>query len=887
MELALYIREIDTQSQFYTMSGKWLHRRSKAARFYVQAFVKPEELTELLKYLPESDIPEAMEDVLQSLPQNVPRDTGKHLVLKMLAFWEDADSVFANSSLYMDTVHTRIADENAFKYATLSEIADVVFPKQIKRLANGDFPKPVLYALHRSLLSHDIGFRVQTRGTLRWGGQYEINSADEAFSTSVVKNVVREHQQNETAQASGEVRNKTSRLERFASQARKLIDASREKRQFTTYGSIGPSKTQTDDGKLLRNGHTGPLISKTQANSTSRSTPPPVSDYPGHIVCFLESWAALDSVSLGSTLNGLASTILRCVDRYNDIDLDKNAAWTFLQEIGIIPPWENRGAYEIRLPHTGRRLQTQSSNLDINEGYRDDTMKALRKDWKDLPVYCIDDVAVHEIDDAISIEPTDVSNEYWVHVHVADPAAHLKMGSDAYVYAENAISTTYMPERVSTMLSSVQAQSRLSLAPNKPCLTFSAKLNLDGEILQYAITPGMVHNVVYMTSDVVKEVTVGELPNVRKTVRTVGAEIPPQGPSRPMQSSGDLSELHKVQLKLLHQISSARTEQLKRRGGLGGITPIALSSKFEVSFRGTSFEPNKPSMKLHSLDFPGDPSIQVTTEEAEVGASHKIDLETNVVQTLMLVAGEVAARWCNERGIPVPYRVTPRNPDKVSPMEYFHLHDLSKRNPDGTMDELKLKAYLQFLGPIQPSSTAGPHANIGVDMMARCTSPLRRFSDLLLHYQVEAAIIEERRTGKSLVGNTSTDFLPFSKAQVEALLPRLDTRERLIAYAQRQTNRHWICQFLLRAWHFKECEIPTVMPYVVRVVNHRKGTMNGTLQTFHAEAECEIPDWTTDEIVEGTTLNVVLTDVNTYWRAIKVKSIGYHGKSPAGTPENG
>jgi len=868
------------------MSGKWLHRRSKAARFYVPGFVKPEELTELMKYLPETDLPEAMEDVLQSLPQNVPRDTGKHLVLKMLAFWDEADSVFADSSLYMDTIHTRVADDNAFKYATLSEIADVAFPDNIKRLANGDFPKPVLYALHRSLLSHDIGFRVQTRGTLRWGGQYEINSAQEAFTTSLVKDIVREHQRLETAQASGEIIKKRSRLEQFAIRARKLIDASREKREFTTLGSIGPSKTQTDDGQLLRNGQTGPLISKIETDSTHRFTPPTASDYPGHIVCFLESWAALDSVNLGSTLNGLASTILRCVDRYNDMDLDKKAAWTFLQEIGVIPPWENRGAYEVRLPHTGRRLQTQSSAFDINKGYGDDILKTLRKNWKDLPIYCIDDVAVHEIDDAISIVPTDISDVYWVHIHVADPAAHLKMGSEAYLYAENAISTTYMPERVSTMLSSTQAQSRLSLAPNKPCLTFSAKMNLDGEILQYAITPGIVHNVIYLTSDVVKEVTTERAVNARKIVRTVGEEIPPEGASRPMHNSSDLSDQHKNELKVLHQISSARTEQLKKKGGLGGITPIALASKFEVSFNGAPFEPAKPSMKLYSLDFPGDPSIQVTTEQAEVGLSHKIDLETNVVQTLMLVAGEVAARWCDERGIPVPFRVTPHNPDKMSPMEYFRKHDLSKRNPDGTMDELKLKAYLQFLGPVQPSSTAGPHANIGVDMMARCTSPLRRFSDLLLHYQVEAAIIEEYRTGKSLLGNTSTDFLPFSKTQVEALLPRLDTRERLIAYAQRQTNKHWICQFLFRAWRFKECEIPTVMPYVVRNKNTRRATLNGTLQTFHAEAECEVPDWTTDEIVEGTTLDVVLSDVNTYKREITVRSIGYHGQPPAVAPKH-
>ncbi|KAG9245989.1 hypothetical protein BJ878DRAFT_540734 [Calycina marina] len=877
IELAIYIRDLDGHCQFYTMTGKLLHRRSKAVRFFVPGFVKPEELKELIPYLPDTIIPTAMEDVLQSLPQHVPRDTGRPLVLSMLAFWDAADALFAKTSKYVDSAHVRIAGENEFKYATLAQIADAVFPDSVPRLENGDFPRHVLYALHRALSIHDIGFRAQVRGTLRAGGEYEISSINEAATIKHVRDLVRHHQQLVMKRESGEEAKDRSKLELFAERARALIDASRERRKLTGFGSLGLSKVQTEDGNLLRAG----IENGTISNSNFAAVP--ATDLSSNIIRFLESWAALDSINIGSNMNGLASIVLRVVDRYGDMELDKNVAWTFLQEMGIIPPWENRAGYELRLPCTGLRLQSQSAELDINDGYGVDTMKAFRKDWKDLPVYCIDDPDAHEIDDGISIESAEASGEYWVHVHVADPAAHIKMGSGALEYAERAISTTYMPDRVMPMLSFEKAGPLLSLAPDKPCLTFSAKMNLNGDILHYEITSGTIRNVVFITPKEVRKVIDEELPSTSDVVRCVGPEIPPHLASRHMAIAEELSDSNKTDFQLLKQISIARETNLQNRGGLGGITPQSLSSSLKVSFRGADFVPKVEStMAIHSRNFPGDPSIRLVTPESDVGASHEIDKTINIVQTMMLVAGEVSARWCSDRGIPVPFRVTPRNPDKMSPFEYYQKHVQHKRNADGVIDTPTLQTYMQYLGPVQPSTTPGPHANIGVDMMARCTSPLRRFTDLLLHYQVEAALKEEHRTGKSLIGNTIDDFLPFSKARVEALLPRIDTRERLISYAQRQSHKHWICQFLFRAWQSKECEIPTVMPFVVRNVDAKRGIINGMLHTFYTEAHCEIPKWTTDEMVEGTKLDVVLTDVNTYWRQIKVRSVSYY-KAPEAT----
>jgi exoribonuclease R len=173
---------------------------------------------------------------------------------------------------------------------------------------------------------------------------------------------------------------------------------------------------------------------------------------------------------------------------------------------------------------------------------------------------------------------------------------------------------------------------------------------------------------------------------------------------------------------------------------------------------------------------------------------------------------------------------------------------------------------------------------MGLDMFARCTSPLRRYGDLLLHWQVESALLEEARLGRSLVGNTKDDFLPFTRAQVDALLPRLDTRERVIAYGKRASNRHWLCLFLLRAWKFKEAKIPSKFPFVVRGVDHVNGNILGVMGTFLAGATCAMPTWASPaDFRPGDKLEVELADVNVYQQHIFVKALRRLDSAESGT----
>ena len=830
------------------MSGKWIHRSSQSAHFFVPHFVDPTELDEILPHLPTTDVSSSLRDKLQQFPPSVPRDLGKALIHKMLDFLAASDAAYQMSSPSLDKAHDCVALQDKYMYATLEQIAEQVLPSTTPKMEGGHFPPHVLYAVHRSLLRNDISFRPQTRGTLRTDGQYEVSSKSEISNIINTLVHVRRHREKEAIRSSGmglpslPDLNSTSALERFAIATRKLVDFSRKTRQFTAYGTIMPSRLQEDDNPIrdkLRD-----LIHETGCQA-------------GNFIAFLESWAALSSFGNSSSLNGIGSEILRAIGRYGEVNLDATTAWTFLQEIGVISPWENRLPYDLRLPGVGRRLRYSPSTPDSLE----DRLKTLRKDWGDLPVYCIDDPGAHEIDDGISIVAADNHDEYWIHVHAADPANHFDAGSDAAERAEYLIENVYMPERAFSMLPRDSIVEHFSLAPNRPSMTFSARMNKSGHILDAKIAPGLVRNVLFLSPAVLEQVVGGmSSSEVEKTVRTVGKAVPESSPSRAMLESHQLSDSHRADLQLLHEIGDAHAALLRAKGGVDQNFPA--KPKVAVQVPGSSEENRNDN-----------PRILVST----VKPFKELDAQANqgnLVQSFMLVAAQVAARWCNDRGIPIPYRVTPRNPAKEDPSNFFIRKVLPSRAESGVAPVGITQEYLRLIGGVLPSITPGPHAAVGVDMMARCTSPLRRFTDLLVHWQIGATLLAESRLGQSLVGNTRDDFLPFSKARVEALLPRLDTREKLIKYGQTEADRHWLCMFLLRAWQFKESELPSIFPFLVRNIDIDQRKVFGMLTDLSTRAQCFVSDeMDLEEIQVGQTLNVELEHINVYERKIVVKVV--------------
>ncbi|MDR1363006.1 MAG: RNB domain-containing ribonuclease [Spirochaetaceae bacterium] len=136
------------------------------------------------------------------------------------------------------------------------------------------------------------------------------------------------------------------------------------------------------------------------------------------------------------------------------------------------------------------------------------------------------------------------------------------------------------------------------------------------------------------------------------------------------------------------------------------------------------------------------------------------------VRECMLLAGEAAARWALERGLPFPY-ITQETGD-IPNVIY-----------EGLAGSYQLRRCMR---PRNLSTKPGLHWGLGLDIYSQVTSPLRRCADLLAHQQIRAAIHGE---------------IPLDK---DALLLKLGAAERAtlaVTRAERATTLHWKLVYLL------------------------------------------------------------------------------------------
>lgn len=838
-------------SRVLGMSGRYIHTQSKPSDFMVPRFVRQDELASIIPLLPESDLPRDMEDKLQAMGDHVARHVAQPLIEKMLRFWQSSQATFQKVADRMDNAHNLLAHETTFRYASLTELADELLGERAPKDANGNISAPALFAVHSALLRDDSGFRVQVGGALRSSILYEISSIAEIQNNLRVAEEIHKYRQdilNNTA---------TSGLHSFAQKATKLIDNSRQTRKNTRHSTVGPSEISSPDGKF-RN---GTVVDKFINNEEI-------------FTLFMESWAALSTITVSSSMNGIGATILRTTDRYKDEILDQRTAWKFLQEIGYIPPWQTVQPYTLRIPRTGRRLGNDVSSSTI--GFVSDRLYPIRKTIKNSRIcFCIDDPTAMEIDDGVSLESADKEDEYWVHVHIADPASHIDPKSDVAALAESFVGNVYFPEKASFMLNPEFVQSKLSLAPKKPCLTFSAKMNLQGDILETHVAAERLGDVAYITPSLFAKI--GKDPSgVSYKSHLVGKRSTDPSPTdRTILQEEDLSPEQIRTLEILHKISRARDKQMETNGGIISSVPNAQVS---VSFDGE--QAARPAMLNSSRSYHGDPSIQVSVpSETDPDRYNKL-MRTSAVARLMLVANEVAARWCQERNLPIPYRKSQSSPEKDAEA-YYREKILPIVQANETPNRYDLMQYYSHLGRVRMSTTPGRHAALGIDLIAKTTSPLRRYPDLLVHWQIGAALLHEATTRQSLSGNKTEDlpFLPFTRAEIEAKIPRMDMRERSINNAHKKADRAWICQFLVRAWQFGQAELPKRLKWRCEAWRDSRAdtasmSKMGTLTDFASHCKMTVRDgMELGDIQPGDEWEVELENVDVYNLTIFVKAI--------------
>ncbi|TRX97670.1 hypothetical protein FHL15_001425 [Xylaria flabelliformis] len=837
--LAVCLGRINGYEHFYTVSGKWFAALGVRTLFVVNRFVTPDELQPIIAALPPAEI--SLEDLntLQDLGEGPSRAAGANILRKMLLFAQRSEAVYQANAGTLDASSAFIGDPVKHRYLTLYEIADLLLPDTDKY--GGKFSPHSLYAVHRALLQEEVFFRPLRYTGHRRSYLFEISPLSEVRTVQMVEKLVRDYldKQGDYKETGSTAE---SPIESFVRTAQTIIDESRKHREWSQNGIIGPS-------------------------SKAARANPDWSPLDLEILRFIELWASYQIFPQYSRLQTLGAALLRAVGRYREArGYLPETGWTFLQEVGWIPPWEIPARYSIRFPGVeikrgGGYVRPFLGMLDRH--MKPDTLSLIREPLNNVTAYCIDDITAREIDDAVSLERTSNPEEYWIHVHVADPASSFGADTPVAKYAELIPEAIYLPGHLESMLPESLIQDRFSLAPDRPCLTFSALVNTDGVVLNEKITVNTLKDVVYMTYEHAAS-AIGEMredPYAEGPEWALGNAPKIETVNRNMTQPNDLTKEQRNDLTILSKLGKTIQARRLEKGATPFFQPRPTAS---VGF---------DSVKLKESDYfitaAGDPKIHVHYSQRS---------GTDLVENAMKLANEVAARWCHERNIPIPYRTQPHALRNAALVQQYARDVLNPMLMSGVRpDEGVWRHMRSLIGVDEVSTTPGPHFTLGSTMYTKATSPLRRFGDLIVHWQIEAALLEERRLKRKLKKKRDDlSFLPFSRDRLDRMLPMLRLREK---QARALTNAdgadQWILQAMVRAWRFKEASLPETFKLTVKHLT--RSSIMGQLDWFERRAILKLED--VNDVIKsadthlGDVIEVRLLDINVHSKQIFVEAL--------------
>ncbi len=174
------------------------------------------------------------------------------------------------------------------------------------------------------------------------------------------------------------------------------------------------------------------------------------------------------------------------------------------------------------------------------------------------------------------------------------------------------------------------------------------------------------------------------------------------------------------------------------------------------------FRARRAAAGATSLDLP---EVSVRVEDGRVTIRPLPRLASReLVADAMLMAGEGAARFCLEHAIPIPYA--------------------TQAPPEAGEQPRDLAAMYARRRAFKPSRLVGapdPHAGLGLALYTRATSPLRRYSDLLVHQQIRAWL---------------AGLPTLTAEQVTERIGEAETAAALVRRTERLSNLHWKLVYL-------------------------------------------------------------------------------------------
>lgn len=434
----------------------------------------------------------------------------------------------------------------------------------------------------------------------------------------------------------------------------------------------------------------------------------------------LGSYAALDDAEKESAeepTDAAARDLLRRLGRKAGA---ANAA-TLLKDLGLWSAHENLDLIRLRVP-TEFPPSVLAAADEIAEDPPPDPDAARRKDLTHLVALAIDDAATVEVDDALSVEVGE-GGAVRIWIHIADPSRYVALGSALDREARQRGSTVYLPTGQLFMFPRSLATGAFSLRPDTVSCALSIGLSIDadGAIAQdVIITPSLVR---------VQRLAYSEVDDLLARFDAGAAPSPV------------LDTLRRL------EFASSQRNSWRVQGG-------AMADEV----------PDTVIKARRSAEAPDGWDVEVGVGDARTGAARRIVTES------MLLAGEAVARYGLDHGVPMAFRAQTRKGELSE-------EELEDCPPGPCRWWLAVRQMI----PSTVAPDPRPHDGLGLDEYTQVTSPIRRYADLALHYQLKAHLRGEE--------------LPFAAGDLVSLAAEGGKLARLL---ERRANQYWLQEYFRR-----------------------------------------------------------------------------------------
>uniref|UniRef100_A0A0E0IQD9 RNB domain-containing protein n=2 Tax=Oryza TaxID=4527 RepID=A0A0E0IQD9_ORYNI len=418
-----------------------------------------------------------------------------------------------------------------------------------------------------------------------------------------------------------------------------------------------------------------------------------------------------------------------------------SAALKILINIGYFPVHVNLDLYryDVRIRYTEEVLSAAEELLvDCPDSDKD-----IRKDLSTLKVYAIDVDEADEacfcsfchciypkrlLDDALSAARLpDGRIKVWI--HVADPTSLVQPRSIIDREAMHRGTSIFLPTATFPMFPERLAMNAMSLQQGRGCksVTVSVILQPDGsKIVENYIC--VVHSIAEYSieNSIIK-------PTYMLTY----------------ESATELLYMNleeEEELRILQEAASLRAQWRRSQGSID-------TAMIEPRIKVANPDDPEPNINLYVED-QSNPAMQLVSE-------------------MMILCGEAVAAFGSDNNIALPYRGHPQSNTAVS--AFTHLPEGPARS-FANISVLRA-AEMDFQKPV-------PHGVLGIPGYVQFTSPIRRYVDLLAHYQIKAFLRGESP--------------PYSAGDLEGMTFIASMHVKVARRLHSNNLRYWLLEYLRR-----------------------------------------------------------------------------------------